>query len=41
MTNTNYTENEQLVYELWKCFNELRFDDAYALLHENFTAEWP
>ena len=40
-SDINCLKNEELVCELWKCFHELRFDDAYALLHADFTAEWP
>lgn len=39
--NTTETKNESLVRGLWKCFHELRFDDAYNLLHKDFVAEWP
>ena len=35
------TKNEESVREFWKCFNELRFDDAYAFFHADFTAQWP
>lgn len=34
-------DNENLVSKLWRCFNELRFDDARDLLHRDFVAEWP
>ena len=39
--DTIYTKNEDLVRELWKCFHELRFDDAKNLFHKDFAAEWP
>ena len=35
------SKNEKSVCEFWKCFHELRFDDAYVFFHDNFTAEWP
>ena len=41
MRKKDYTKNERLVRELWKCFHELRFDDAYKLFHKDFAAQWP
>ncbi|MDD2772662.1 MAG: nuclear transport factor 2 family protein [Elusimicrobiales bacterium] len=34
-------ENEELVRELWKAFNELRWEDSKKLLHKTFVNEYP
>jgi len=37
----NATIAEKLAWDLWSCFDQKRFDDAAAVLADDFEAVWP